>query len=133
MVVRIVVAPLLVLLVFLTACETESPTISPTSKTQLLEVHLWQVFEDDAVRVALDGEPIFEGVVSTNHIFTLAKRIPTRVAQGDHELKITVNKRWTGAVRFAVEKPLYIGVSFFRNRADGPFDFRFLDEEPLYY
>ena len=52
MVVRIVVVPLLVLLVFLTACETESPTISPTSKTQLLEVHLWQVFEDDGRQVS---------------------------------------------------------------------------------
>jgi hypothetical protein len=129
MIFRIIAVSMAITLSILVGCGKDD---APTDFNHL-EVHLWQIFQDDMVVVELDKAEIFVGIVTTDQILTLAQRIETSAVHGEHTLTVIVNDHWMESVRFVFNGPLFIGVSFFRNYIERPFEFQFLEEEPVYH
>jgi len=97
------------------------------------EIHLRGGFEGDAVKVEIDDRQVFAGEVTTNQILSLAETIKTSAVQGNHKLTVRVNNFWVGSMRFTLDRPLFIGVSFSRNTVEEQFYFQLMYEAPVYY
>ena len=127
----------LLLAAVLAGCDAAGEAPEWTGPTHPLEIHLQNHFEDDHVRVAIDGRTVFEGDITTEYVWSLAKIVEVDVPVGEHRLTVTRNHVPTATALFVADQPLYIGVKYFEEalpRLNIPQGFRIeVREQPYVY
>ena len=113
-------------------------TIKPGDLGQIeLEVHLNNSFNDDRVRVKIDGHEVFDGRVTTNYVLSLAEVIQLTKSSGSHEIEVQVNDGDPSSTTFDLDHPLYILVRYYPedlptyNIQEGIY-FDITEERPMY-
>lgn len=87
-------AALLLVFGLLTGCDTDAAT------DQVLVVDLLGSYQDTKVHVVVDGDEVFEGVVTTGAVLATAGQFPVDVASGRHVVQVVVEDR--ASARLAV-------------------------------
>ena len=80
---------------------------------QAFEVHLQSSFDQDHVRVELDGRTVFDGRVTTAHVAGLAERIELERPTGTHRIRVTVNDLEAVEKRFKLDERLTVAVQYY--------------------
>ena len=80
---------------------------------QAFEVHLQSSFEDDHVRVEIDGQVVFDGRVTTAHVAGLAERIKLERPTGRHRIRVIVNDLEAVEKRFRLNERLTVAVQYY--------------------
>lgn len=112
--------------------------IRPDDLNQIeLEIHLTNSYEDDRVRVRLDGREVFDGRVTTDYTVSLAEVIHLKESAGPSEIEVLVNNTHSASTTIDLDEPLFVQVQFYRDDlphfriVEGIF-FTVLRERPLY-
>ena len=88
----------------------------------LLTIDLTIYYQDDSVRVTLDNSLLYAQVVTTNDIWSVAKRTQLQIEFGTHHLKVSlVDKGVFAETTFEMEDTLSIAVAY--NALDNVLDF----------
>lgn len=103
----------LALLVLGAGCEL-LPVNSSSPNAQAFEVHLQNNFDEDRVRVEIDGEVVFNDRVSTDYLWSLAEVVVLKAPEGKRRLRVVVNGSEEGKAQFNLDKKLYIGVRYYK-------------------
>lgn len=94
----------------LAGCDSAGP-VAP-SGSESLTVDLRTNFDNDLVRVKLDGALIYEGRVTTNLSQGLAERATFSVSEGEHHIRVEVGGRASAAATFEAGTAVFVGVSY---------------------
>lgn len=79
-----------------------------------LEVHLTSQFNDDHVRVAIDGREVFDERVTTVDVLSLAEVVELKSSSGRHRIDVDVNGSYHASERFYLDRPKYAIVRFYK-------------------
>lgn len=107
-------ALLVLFLVLVSGCEpfgVDPCACSPEFQLDL-EVHLGSDFNDDRVRVAIDGREVFDDRVTTNHVLSLAEVIELQRPPGRYRIDVQVNHDHQAWTTFDLDRPLFVGVGY---------------------
>lgn len=77
------------------------------------EVHVKNNFQNDHVRLAIDGMVVFDERVTTNYVWSLAEIIKLKRPMGTHQVKVVVNGSEQGESTFELDRPLFIHVRYY--------------------
>lgn len=125
---KILLLSLVLISVIYLGCD--STNLVTPSGPEDIQIDLRYNFENDHVLVELDGDPVFLDRVTTNHILSLAERIPLSIREGSHHLRVTVNYRVRSSQEFTAGNIAAIGVLY--DRANGNVNFQLFTQVPLY-
>ena len=94
----------------LAGCDSADPTapLGPESLTVDFTTH----FDDDLVRVNLDGVLIYEERLTTADVLSLAERAAFSIPEGEHRIRIEVEGRASAAATFEAGQTVFIGVRY---------------------
>ena len=95
-----------------------------------IEVHLWQTYEDDEVRISIDGQVVFSDRVTTDDVLSLAARIPITVSSGSHRIGVLINRSVEEETTFHTKDVAVIAVTYIP--AEDAVAFELLDFRPAY-
>ena len=95
-----------------------------------LSIHLQADFNDDKVVIVLNGDRVFSGRVTTDHIVGVAKMIPLSLPEGMHHIRVSVNGRSSSSQGFVAGSIAVIAVAY--DRAEGDVALELLVETPRY-
>lgn len=77
------------------------------------EVHINSNFDNDRVRIEIDGLTVFNERVTTNPVLSLAEIIELKRPAGVHRIRVVVNGSKAGEKTFSLDQKLYIQVRFY--------------------
>ena len=95
---------------FFTSCDKDADAKTLPAQAYTLGVDLQGGFDKDQVTVYIDDKKIFNNVVSTNNLLSLAASVTTSNTKGEHTIKVVVNDTQTGSEKFTFEKDTWIAV-----------------------
>ncbi len=109
---------LVALLGLATGCHLLSPDaegeIACATCRHAFEVHLNNGFDDDRVRVEIDGQTVFDERVTTDDVWSLAEVLKLQRPEGTHHIRAVVNGSEEGAASFELDRELFIHVRYYR-------------------
>lgn len=91
---RNLMSVLVLSLVFLGGCKDSGSTLQPSPA--VFRIDLQSQFLDDSVCVAVDSRIVFEGRITTNNIWSLAKSISIDGNTGQHSIRVQVVHPFAG-------------------------------------
>lgn len=93
----------------LAACDSVGP--AAPSGPESLTVDFTTHFDDDLVRVELDGVLIYEERLTTADVLSLAERVVFSIPEGEHRIRIEVAGQ-ASAATFEAGQIVFIGVGY---------------------
>lgn len=97
-----------------TGCDTfYSENVCESRNCEQFEIHLNNNFDDDYVRIEIDGKPVFNKRITTDYIWSLAEIIELERPEGTHHINVVVNGNEEGKRSFELDDMLYIHVRYY--------------------
>lgn len=128
----------LLIVLSITGCDIfYTENVCESRNCEQFEIHLNNNFDDDYVRVEIDGKPVFNKRITTDDVWSLAEIIELERPEGSHQIKVVVNENEEGERSFELDDMLYIHVRYYREplpRSNIPQGVKidFNDQSPMY-
>lgn len=112
---------LALVLAVLAGCD--SAVVTPPAGPESLRVDFQTVFDDDRVRVELDGALVFDGRVTTDGALSLAESVDLSIPEGAHDLRVEVGGASAEAA-FVAGDIVFVAVGYDPETRDVSLDLR---------
>ncbi len=104
----------LIIALSITGCDIfYSENVCESSPCESFQIHLNNNFDDDYVRVEIDGKPVFNKRITTDYVWSLAEIIELERPEGTHQIKVVVNENEEAERSFVLDDKLYIYVRYY--------------------